>query len=205
MRKKKNSQFNRLETVKDGEEWTGVSYKQLLSPAMRALGTKARELYMVARKQENMASKHAERRRQGQYLDPVHYPLDQWSFLEEETRQKVPFYLNEALLVRHKEAGKHPRDWLAVITNGERIYSDAKQLKADRKKLVAFGLLDEIPVGAGIKRNIKGVYVLSSRWRELTEQDIERIKKKELQRGRKVPVREEEKFLLEVTNLSPQK
>lgn len=187
MRKKKDSRFNRPETAIEGEEWTKVSYKQLFSPSMRALGTKARELYMVARKQEGVASKHAERRRQGQCLDPVHYPLDQWDFLEEAIGQKVPFYLNEALLVRHKETGERPRDWLTVLTNGRRIYSDAKQLKADRKKLVEFGLLDEIPVGAGIKRNIKGVYVLSSRWRELTEQDIERIKK-ELQIGRKVPV-----------------
>lgn len=189
------------ETVKQGEQWFMVSLEQVLSPAMRALGTKAIELYFVARRQERNATYHA--LKAGHSLEPVLYPLDQWDFLEE-AGQKVPFYLNEALLVRHKEAGKRPRDWLAGITNGERIYSDAKQLKADRKKLVAFGLLDEIPVGAGIKRNIKGVYVLSSRWRELTEQDIERIKK-ELQRGRKVPIRAEKKFLLEVTNLSPKR
>lgn len=175
MRKTKDARFYCSETIMAGEKWAGMSYKQLFSPSMRALGTKARELYMVARKQESSARIHAERR--GGDLDPIHYPLDQWEFLGERVGQKVPFYLNEALLVRHKESGKRPPDWLSSVTDGKRIYADAKQLKADRKKLVALGLLDEIPVGAGTRRNIKGVYTLSSRWRKLTEQDIEQIKR----------------------------
>lgn len=159
------------------EQWTPIPYKMWFSPAMQALTAKERDLYIVARKQEINARLHEEKRASGKgELNGDFYPLDRWPNLDAMTGTLIPFYLNEALLVRHKGRKDPGGDWFAQMIGVQRLYADSKNLKASRKKLVAYGLLKEIPVGAGSIRNVKGVYVLSDRWRGITNEDIERIK-----------------------------
>lgn len=165
--------------VREGEQWTPFPFAMVMSPAFRALNSKAIQLYFVARKQEATAKAHAERKSGN--LAPDLYPVDKWDFLEDEANGKqFPFYLNKALLVRDKgsEGKAKPRDWYGAGTNGQRLYADNKSLIEDRQKLVEYGFLEGIPVGAGsgTGERTKGVYVLSDRWRKMTEQDIERIK-----------------------------
>lgn len=164
--------------LKVGERWTPCGMDMLTSPAWLALNAKAMHLYLLgARTQEANARKHADRvRRDSAEPNPNLYPLDQWE-LEAEYEGRTPFYLNEALLVYSKDRAS-TKDWLARETNGKRLYTDAKTLKRDRQKLVAYGFLDEIPVGAEKQRNRKAVYLLSDRWRGMTGEDIAKIKEK---------------------------
>ena len=166
--------------LKKGEQWIPFSFSMMVSPAFRALSGKAMQLYLVARRQEASAKAHADRK--GSHVSPDLYPVDKWECLEytDKVKGRFPFYLNRALLVRDKEnAGKvKPRDWYGGGTRGARLYADAKSLIEDRRKLVALGFFDEIPVGAGNRKGdwIKSVYVLSDRWRAMTEEEVERIK-----------------------------
>lgn len=157
-----------------------ISFSMMVSPAFRALSGKAMQLYLVARRQETSAKAHAERK--SPHVSPDLYPVDKWECLEytDKVKGRFPFYLNRALLVRDKEnAGKvKPRDWYGAGTDGARLYADAKSLFKDRRKLVDLGFLDEIDVGAGSPKGpkTKSVYVLSDRWRTMTEKEVERIK-----------------------------
>lgn len=172
-RRKANTGVYREGIGREGEQWTPMPFELLFSPAMAVLTARERDLYFAARRQETNARKHAERNKG---VNPDLYPLDKWPDLKEMVGRRIPFYLNEALLVRHKDRIDAERDWLAQITKGKRIFTDGKNLKTARRKLVAFGLLDEIQVGAGFKRNVKGVYMLSDKWRSYTDEDIEQIK-----------------------------
>lgn len=163
------------------ESYTPFSDSMLGSPAWRALSARAKDLFFAARRQEANAKIHVERSKIAhQKGNPVNsqpevYPLDKYDYTKDDFNGRFPFYLNEALLVRHKEGGK-TGDWVEKLMGEERLYADAKNLKVDKRTLIEYGFLDEIPVGAGKRRNVKGVYLLSQRWRDMTREKIAEIK-----------------------------
>lgn len=139
-----------------GVPYLPVYYGLMDSPAYRALSATQIRLLEFSMREEVAARLHS---RRANTHDPSRFPTDKWELLQDLHKGKGIFYVS----------------W-SYVAKGVGLYSlgNDKTFYHDRIILVALGFWEKVtpqrqyfPPG----ENIKDVYILSSRWREVTTRE----------------------------------
>ena len=169
MGRKTSNSLPPAQQMRKGVPYLPIYYGLMDSPAYKALSGTCTRLLLFACRRDIAARLHAQR--DGKH-DPSTYPTDKWELIQGQHKGKGLFFLNLALVCA---------EGLYKASNRNTFYDD-------RKRLVALGFLEEItprkefyPRG----ERIKDVYALSGQWKNISEQEVEAIKKR-MARKRKI-------------------